>query len=199
VVIGWDEMFKLIECEGVVRVPPSLMSKPLREAVLEVLRREYCGQVIRDLGVVVSVLDAEASEYGVILPSDGALYHRAKFTLLVYQPVMQEVVEGEVTVVEASGLLVRIGPVEGYIHRSQILDEVVSYSREQSVVIGERSGKVLRKGDRVRARIIGVGYGGRRQTLRIQLTMKQPYLGKIEWIEEELAKSVAKPAKGGGR
>ncbi|RLE70912.1 MAG: DNA-directed RNA polymerase [Thermoprotei archaeon] len=187
-------MFKLIECEGVVRIPPSMMDRSLKDAVLEVLRREYTGQVLRELGVVVSVLDAEASKYGVILPSDGALYHKARFKMLVYQPAIQEVVEGEVTVVEASGLLVRIGPVEGYVHRSQILDEVVSYSREQSVIIGEKSGKVLRKGDGVRARIVAVSYGGRKQSLRVQLTMKQPFLGKLEWIEEELAK-IAKAAK----
>jgi len=187
------EMFKLIECEGIVRIPPSMIGKPLKEAVLEVLRQEYGGQVIKDLGVVISVLDATASEYGYIIPSDGALYHKTIFKLLVFQPQMQEVVEGEVTVVEASGLLVRIGPIEGYVHRSQIMDDVVSYSREQNVVIGEKTGRVIRKGDKVRARIVAISYGGRTGTLRVQLTMKQPYLGKIEWIEEQ----VKKQAKGG--
>lgn len=193
-------MFKLVECEGVVRVPPSLMNRPLKEAVLEVLRKEYGGQVMKDFGVIVSVLDAEASEYGVIVPSDGGLYHNARFKLLVYQPLVQEVVEGEVVVVESTGLLVRIGPIEGYIHKSQIMDEVVSYSREQSVIMGMKSKRLLRKGDVVRARIVGVSYGGRRHVLRVQLTMRQYCLGKLEWIKEEVSKKTAKPAaKGGAR
>jgi len=181
-------MFKIVECEGIVRIPPSMTEKPLQEAVIEVLRQEYEGQVVKDLGVVISVLDAKASEYGYIIPGDGALYHQSSFRLLVFQPQLQEVVEGEVTVVEASGLLVRIGPVEGYIHRSQILDDTVSYSKEQNVVIGEKTGRVIRKGDKVRARIVAVSYGGRAGALRIQLTMKQPYLGKLEWIEEQVKK-----------
>lgn len=193
-------MFKLVECEGVVRVPPSLMTLPLREAVLQVLRSEYGSQVVKDLGIIISVLDADASEYGAIVPGDGALYHKARFTFLVYQPMLQEVVEGEVAVVESTGLLVRLGPIEGYIHKSQIMDDVVSYSREQNVVIGEKSGRVLRKGDVVRARIVGVSYGSRKQALRVQLTMRQHCLGKIEWIREEVSKKLAKAeAKGGER
>jgi DNA-directed RNA polymerase subunit E' len=188
-------MFKLVECEGVVRVPPSALGKPLKEAVLEILRREYGGQVVKDLGIIVSVLDAEASNYGIIIPGDGNLYHKARFTMLVYTPMLQEVVEGEVGIVESTGLVVRVGPVDGYVHKSQIMDDVVSYSREQSAVIGQKSARVLRKGDSVRARIVAVSYGGRRQALRVQMTMRQPYLGKLEWIREEakkLAEAVAK-------
>lgn len=188
-------MFKLVECEGVVRVPPSTLGKPLKEAVLEILRREYGGQVVKDLGIIVSVLDAEASNYGVIIPGDGNLYHKARFTMLVYTPMLQEVVEGEVGIVESTGLVVRVGPVDGYVHKSQIMDDVVSYSREQSAVIGQKTARVLRKGDSVRARIVAVSYGGRRQALRVQMTMRQPYLGKLEWIREEakkLAEAVAK-------
>jgi DNA-directed RNA polymerase subunit E' len=188
-------MFKLVECEGVVRVPPSTLGKPLREAVLEILRREYGGQVVKDLGIIVSVLDAEASNYGIIIPGDGNLYHKARFTMLVYTPMLQEVVEGEVGIVESTGLVVRVGPVDGYVHKSQIMDDVVSYSREQSAVIGQKTARVLRKGDSVRARIVAVSYGGRRQALRVQMTMRQPYLGKLEWIREEakkLAEAVAK-------
>jgi DNA-directed RNA polymerase subunit E' len=188
-------MFKLVECEGVVRVPPSTLGKPLKEAVLEILRREYGGQVVKDLGIIVSVLDAEASNYGIIIPGDGNLYHKARFTMLVYTPMLQEVVEGEVGIVESTGLVVRVGPVDGYVHKSQIMDDVVSYSREQSAVIGQKTARVLRKGDSVRARIVAVSYGGRRQALRVQMTMRQPYLGKLEWIREEakkLAEAVAK-------
>jgi DNA-directed RNA polymerase subunit E' len=188
-------MFKLVECEGVVRVPPNLLGKPLKDIILEVLRREYGGQVMRDLGVVVSVLDAEASNYGMIIPGDGGLYHKARFTMLVYAPMLQEVVEGEVGIVESTGIVVRVGPVDGYVHKSQIMDDVVSYSREQNAVIGQKTARVLRKGDDVRARVVAVSYGGRRQALRVQLTMRQPYLGKLEWIKEEtkkLAEAVAK-------
>lgn len=181
-------MYRLVECEDVVRVPPSLFGKPLKEVVLEVLRNEYSGRIIRSVGVVVDVLDAEASEYGVLVPGDGSLHHRVRFSVLVYSPQLQEVIEGEVTVVESTGILVRLGPIEGYVHKSQILDETVSYSREQNTFISQK-GRVLRRGDTVRARVVAVSYDNRRHVLRVQLTMRQPYLGKLDWLKEEAKKS----------
>lgn len=189
-------MYKIIEFEDVIRIPPSLFEKPLREAAMEVLRERYGGQIIRNIGLVISILDVEVSEYGQVVFNDGALYHRAKFTALVFSPILHEVVEGEVILVEEFGLLVRLGPVEGFVHKSQIYDDFFSYSREQSIMLASNSGRIIRKGDRVRARVVSISYGARRQALRIGLTMRQPFLGKLEWIEEELRgeRSAAKSA-----
>ncbi|RLE84836.1 MAG: DNA-directed RNA polymerase [Thermoprotei archaeon] len=179
-------MFKIVEFDDVVRVPPSLFSKPLKEAVMEVLRGSYEGQIISDIGLIISILDAEASEYGEVVFNDGALYHRTKFKALVYTPMLHEVVEGEIILVEEFGMLVRLGPIDGFIHKSQIFDDYFSYSRDQDMLLGSKTGRIIRKGDKVRARIVSISYGHRRRALRIGLTMRQPYLGKIEWIEEEI-------------
>ena len=180
-------VYKIIEFKDVVRIPPSLFGRPLKEAALEVLEEKYKGQIIHGIGLIISILDVEVSEYGHIVFNDGALYHNAKFKALVFSPALHEVVEGEVMLVEEYGLLVRLGPLEGFIHKSQIYDDFFSYNREQNILLGSSSGKVIRKGDRVRARIVNISYGTRQQTLRIGLTMRQPYLGKLEWIEEEIA------------
>ena len=177
-------MYKVVEMDDVVRIPPSLFEKPLKEAALSVLREQYEGQIIRDIGLVISILDLQVSEYGQIVFNDGALYHRSRFKALVFAPVLHEVVEGEIVLIEEYGLLVRLGPLEGFIHKSQIFDDFFSYNREQNMMLGSKTGKIIRKGDRVRARIVSISYGTRRQALRVGLTMRQPFLGKIEWIEE---------------
>lgn len=44
-------------------------------------------------------------------------------------------------------------------------------------------------GDYVRARIVAISLKAeRKRGSKIALTMRQPYLGKLEWIEEEKAK-----------
>jgi len=179
-------MFKLIEFEDVVRIPPSMFDKPLEEATLEILKENYEGQIIRDLGIIISVLDVEVSDLGYIVYGDGASYHRARFNALVFTPELHEVVEGEVSIVEEFGLLVRLGPVEGFIHKSQIHDDFFSYNREQNLMLGSKTHRIIRKGDRVRARIVSISYGTKGHMLRIGLTMRQPFLGKLEWIEEDL-------------
>ena len=182
-------MFKLVEMEDMVRIPPSLFKLPPKEAAVEVLREKYEGRILRDIGLAITILDVELDPKGVLVPGDGATYHRIRAKALVFAPEPQEVVEGEVTVVAEYGVEVRIGPLDGFIHRSQLHEkETFSYNREQAMWLGEKTGRILRRGDRVRARVVQVSYGTRGPKLRVGLTMRQPFLGKLEWIEEEIRK-----------
>lgn len=178
-------MYKLMGLEDIVRIPPRLFGKPLKEAALEILRESFEGRVIEGIGLIISVLDAEVSEEGYLTFGDGSSYHTAHFTALVYSAVNQEVVEGEVILVENIGLTVRLGAVEGFVHKSQVFPtKDVLYDRDQGIVIAESGKRIIRRGDIVRARIIGFGFDEQRGVLSIRLTMRQPYLGKLEYIRE---------------
>lgn len=114
--------------------------------------------------------------------------------MISFKPELQEVVEGEVVDVAEFGIFVRIGPMDALAHVSQIMEDYISYDRKQGVLIGKESRRSIKSGDRVRARIIAVSMKGKP---KIGLTMKQPGLGKIEWIEEEVKKKEkAKANKG---
>ncbi len=181
-------MFKVVKMRDVVRIPPRMFEAPLEESALAVLREVYEGRIVKDAGLVVSVLRVEVGSLGKIVPGDGAVYHEATFEALVFSPILHEVVEGEVVAVEDFGLLVRIGPIDAFVHKSQIADDYFSFNREQGIMFGSKTGKVVRKGDKVRARIVQIG-GGHTKMLRVGLTMRQPYLGKIEWIRQEVRKA----------
>lgn len=181
-------MFKLIKAKGIVRIPPDYFGQPIDDVALQILRQEYQEKVLKDIGLVLGVLDAKANEEGYIIFGDGATYHEVEFNMLVYAPMMHEIVEGEVNQVDNYGIYVNIGPVDGLVHISQITDDNLKFDQNRGILIGERSKKVIQKGDRVRARIISISVGGSRMP-RIALTMKQPFLGKLEWINQELSKA----------
>ncbi len=182
-------MFKLMKLKDVVKIPPSMLGRPLKETTFKILRDQYEGVIIPGIGFIISILDVEVSELGRIVPRDPFLYHPVVFKALVYTPLLHEVVEGEVTMVEEVGAFVRIGPIDGFMHKSQVYDDVFTYDRRQLAIIGMKSGKILRKGDIVRARIMGISMElEKTRGLRIGLTSRQHFLGKLEWIEEELKK-----------
>ncbi len=186
-------MFKILKLQDTIRIPPNKFSKPLEDAAQEILRELYEGQIIDDIGLIINVMDIEVSEIGRIVPGDGALYHDVTFKALVFSPLLHEVVEGEVTTVESFGVLVKIGPLEGFIHISQIHDEAFTYDKGQMALIGRKSKYILKKGDIVRARIVSISFSrGRGRTIRIGMTMRQPFLGKIEWIKKDLEKIYGK-------
>ena len=189
-------MYKIITFQDVVRIPPSKFNEDLQKAAKEVLEELYEGQMIEGAGLIISVLDVEVSEIGKIIPGDGGSYHRAIFNALVFRPLLHEVVEGEVITVEDFGLFVRLGPLEGLIHRSQIYDDRFSYDRSQGAMIGQETHFVVRKGDVVRARVVAVSsMASSIRGFRVSLTMRQPFLGKLEWIKKELERIYKKKEK----
>jgi DNA-directed RNA polymerase subunit E' len=173
-------MYKVIRAKGIVRIPPEYFDKPLNEVALEMLRKDYQERLIKDLGLVLAVVDVKINEEGILIFGDGATYHEVEFAMLVYVPLQHELVEGEIVNVDNVGIYVNLGPIDGFVHVSQITDEPLKYDPTRAALIGERSKKVYQKGDKVRARITAISPGGVNRLPRVALTMRQPYLGKIE-------------------
>jgi len=191
------DVYKLVELQDVIRIPPRMFGRPLKEVALEILKEEFEGRVIQGIGMVVTVLDVDVSEYGYLTWGDGAPYHDVRFKALVYSAVNNEIVEGEVVLVENIGLTVRLGPVDGFVHKSQIYpSKNITYDRENGVVLiqDEKGTRTIRKGDIVRARVVGIAYDEQKGQLKIRLTMRQPYLGKLEFIKELIEKSKTQQA-----
>ncbi len=181
-------VYKLVKLEDVLRIPPDKFGEPVRDVALEMLRREYEGTMDPELGVVLSVVDVEKVGVGKLIPGDGGAFHDAVFSVLVFKPEVSEVVEGVVSLVVDFGVFVNLGPIDGLIHISQIMDDFIDYDGRGGMLIGKETGRRLMTSDVVRARIVSVSMSGGPKGGRIGLTMRQPFLGKIEWIEEELEK-----------
>jgi DNA-directed RNA polymerase subunit E' len=78
-----------------------------------------------------------------------------------------------------------LGVMKGMIHISQTMDDYVSFNKSNSL-IGKNSKRNLKQGDLCLARIVAISHKG--GELKIGLTMRQPGLGKLEWIKEDAAK-----------
>ncbi len=187
-------MFKLITVEDTIRISPDKFGKPLEKVTYEELRMRYEGAVTEELGYVVAVTDITVNPMGKIIPGDGATFHRVLFTILTYQPKVQEVVEGEVVEVEDFGAFVRIGPIDALLHVSQIIDDFVSFDERHGVLSAKETHRTLKQGDLVRARITAVSVAKGGSSGKIGLTMRQPFLGKLEWITEDISRLREAPA-----
>jgi len=190
-------MFSLITAEDIVRIPPERFDQALEAVTYDELKAKYEGIVDKEYGFVVAVINMKVDPIGRIIPGDGATYHTVTFTLLSYYPEVQEVVEGEVVEVEDFGAFVRIGPIDALLHVSQVIDDFVSYDMQRGALIARETGRVLKRGDMVRARITVVSFAKGGSSEKIGMTMRQPFLGKLEWIKEDLERmrETTTPAK----
>ena len=186
-------MYKMLTVEDKIRVPPSKFGLGPENAIKASLDERWEGTVDKNLGVVLSVVSIEGTGEGKILPGDGAIHYPVTFKVIVYQPEMYEVVKGQVIDITEFGVFVRMGPVDGMVHVSQLMDDFVSYDSKNSMFLGRDTKRILKEGDTVRARIISVSMGPERQ-YKIGLTTRQPGLGSLSWADRKIEKKEA-PAR----
>jgi len=178
-------MFYIIDVEDYIRVEPKLFGLPTLESVDRQLRESYTDYYDREMGKVVSIIEVLSVGEGVIIPGDGATYYKSKFKLLVWKPELQELVQGTVAEITNFGAFLDLGVMRGMIHVSQTMDDFVSFSKTNSLV-GKNSKRSLKSSDLCLARIVAISHKG--GELKIGLTMRQPGLGKLEWIKEDETK-----------
>ncbi len=178
-------MFYLAEVEDHVRVEPKHFGLPTREAIEKQLNESYVDKVTKELGYVISVVSVDDMEDGVIIAGDGAAYYRSRFKLLVWKPELHELVYGAIVEIANFGAFMQIGPMQGMIHISQTMEDYVSLSKT-GTLSGKSSKRILAKGDDCVARIVAISYKGGEP--KIGLTMRQPGLGKIQWLDEDKKK-----------
>lgn len=175
-------MFYLTEVEDHVRVEPKLFGLPTAEAVFKQLIQTYNEYYDKEVGRVVSVINVTKVGDGVIIPGDGAAYYESRFKLLAWKPELHELVYGIVDEITNFGAFINLGSVKGLIHIGQTMDDYVSLSKTNTLT-GKKSKRSLKKGDMCIARIVAISHKG--GELKVGLTMRQPGLGKLEWIKED--------------
>jgi DNA-directed RNA polymerase subunit E' len=181
-------MFYIVEVEDYVRVEPKLFGLDTKTAVEEQLQMTYSKYHDEEIGEVIGVISVSKVGEGVIIPGDGAAYYNSDFKLLVWKPELNELVYGTIAEITNFGAFLSLGVIQGMIHISQTMEDFVSFSTS-NVLTGKASKRVLKKGDNCLARIVAISYKG--DMPKIGLTMRQPGLGKLEWIEEEKKKAKA--------
>ena len=196
-------MFKLVTLQDTIRIPPDTFGNPLGQVGRDQVKAKYEGMVDEELGYVIAVTRVDVSPIGKIIPGDGATYHKVTFSLLTFYPVLQEIVEGDVVEIADFGAFLRIGPVDALLHVSQLMDDYISYDEKQGVLQGKETKRKLASGDQVRVRITAVSLGRAGSSGKIGVTARQPFLGKLEWIKQDVAglkeapEKKASEAKGG--
>jgi len=185
-------MFYLTEVEDYVRVEPKLFGLPTAEAVDKQLRESYTNHYDKEMGKVVVVIEVLEVGEGVIIPGDGAAYYNTRFKILVWKPEMHELVYGSISEITNFGAFINLGVMRGMIHISQTMEDYVSFSKTNTLT-GKASIRVLKQGDLCLARVVAISHKG--DDPKIGLTMRQPGLGKIEWIKEDQVKKEADAQK----
>jgi len=182
-------LFSISTLVDVVRIPPSLFGTTLKKAAVNILKEKYESMINAELGYIIMILDAKVDEMGKMIAGDGGTFHKVQFEALTFYPKLQEIVQGEIVDITDFGAFVRIGPTDALLHLSQVMDDYLKSDVKMGLILANQSGRTLKVGSTLRARITAVSLGKAAAMGKIGITCRQPFLGADEWIEEEIKKA----------
>ena len=192
-------MYYLDHRRDVVRIPPERLGPELSNVLTELAQQQFEGKLVDGQNLAVTIRDVKPLGEGHIIHGDGGVYQEVEYQALLFRPEIQEVVEGSVVEIRKFGAFVRFGPLDGLLHVSQIMDDRVNIDEHNQRMVGVESKKDLKVGYKVRARVVSLSLSEiSPRDSRIGLTMRQPALGRLEWIQELHKRSEEKGAKKSG-
>lgn len=192
-------MYYLDHRRDVVRIPPQRLGPELSNVLTELAQQQFEGKLVDGQSVAVTIRDVTPVGEGHIIHGDGGVYQEVEYEALLFRPEIQEVVEGAVVEIRKFGAFVRFGPLDGLLHVSQIMDDRVNIDEHNQRLVGVESKKDLKVGYKVRARVVSLSLSEiSPRDSRIGLTMRQPALGRLEWITEAHKKTDDRGGKKAG-
>jgi DNA-directed RNA polymerase subunit E' len=165
------------------------MTPSLNKTAIGILKEKYESMISPELGYVIMIIEASTNPVGKLVAGDGATYHRVSFKALTFYPRLQEIVEGEIVEITDFGAFVRIGPTDALLHLSQITDDFLKSDVKQGIILANQSSRSIKIGSRLRGRITAVSLGKGAAMGKIGITCRQPFLGALEWIEQDVIKT----------
>jgi DNA-directed RNA polymerase subunit E' len=173
-----------------VRVPPKYIGEDVEKATTDMLRAKYERTLDKDSGIILVVFNVRNISDGYILPADPNIHHDVTFDILTFSLAVDEVVLGEVSELADFGLFVRLGPIDGLVHLSQITSDFITFDRKAGVFVSKNTKRTVKKGDTVYAKVSTVSIRNTIQDIKIALTMRAEGFGKPEWIKEDKIKGI---------
>lgn len=186
-------MYQIVTAEDEIAVPPTKLGSDVKKSIKESIEESFEGKIDNSVGVVLAVTEIDEIREGTIVPGNPSVLYPVKFKLLTWMPQEHELVEGEVVDITEFGAFIRCGALDGLVHVSQVMDDFVSYDEKNAQLVGKQTRRVLKEGDKVRARIISVSFT---EQSKLGLTMRQPFLGNVKWLTEETKEHKVEKKKG---
>jgi DNA-directed RNA polymerase subunit E' len=177
-------MYIITERTDEIRIPPERLGEDLDDVVGDLTRKNIEGRVLGPEGMVLLTTNVVPEGDGRIVHGDGAVYQTVKYSAVVFRLDNQEVIDGTVCEIMKFGAFIRFGPLDGLLHISQVMDDHIDPDETNQRLVGKDTKKDLRVDYRVRTRVVSVSMNERNpRESKIGLTMRQPSLGRIEWLE----------------
>ena len=101
-------MFVLVVVSESVRLHPSKLRHDYFDAITDALHQKYCNKVVVNVGVVISVWDILMVDDPYVYQGEAHAFVKVQFRLIVFRPVVGEVMVGKIRSSNPDGICISI-------------------------------------------------------------------------------------------
>ncbi|MBI5223371.1 DNA-directed RNA polymerase [Candidatus Micrarchaeota archaeon] len=178
-------MYYIRTIQDRIRLPPSSFASEASDAVLRILRERYESRIFKEMGIILSINNAELLGDGIVIPGDGGAYYTVQFEALTFLPVVNEVFPAEIKEILEFGAFASIGPFQGLLHISQIGKDKYFFDKKSRGLNTKTPNRNIKRSDGILVKVSTVSLKYTSSDTKIGLTMRPDGLGKMDWISEK--------------
>lgn len=126
--IYFVRMFQLVLLRDILVLHPHLLSEDTTTTLTNSLNRKYINKVIYNVGLAIALFDIIKIADPIIFPGQGDVNVSIEFRLIVFKPLIGEVLVGEVIKSSIEGIVVGIGFFKDILIPPECLPQESHYS-----------------------------------------------------------------------
>ncbi|KAJ1794764.1 DNA-directed RNA polymerase III complex subunit Rpc25 [Coemansia sp. RSA 2399] len=102
-------MFVLVALQDTLKIIPSEFTKTRQDALKDEINSKYSNRVLHDIGLCMVVHDILEIDEGFVQHSEGWIWVKVKFRVIVFRPFMEEILVGHIRSASPAGIQVSMG------------------------------------------------------------------------------------------
>ncbi|KAJ2559790.1 DNA-directed RNA polymerase III complex subunit Rpc25 [Coemansia sp. RSA 1933] len=102
-------MFVLVVLQDTLKIIPSEFTKTRQDALKDAINSKYSNRVLHDIGLCMAVHDLQEIDEGFVQHSEGWIWVKVKFRVIVFRPFMEEILVGRIRSASPRGIQITMG------------------------------------------------------------------------------------------
>ncbi|KAJ1834448.1 DNA-directed RNA polymerase III complex subunit Rpc25 [Coemansia sp. RSA 2706] len=167
-------MFVLVALRDTLKVLPHEFRKTREHALKDAINEKYANRVLHDVGLCILVHDLVDIDEGFVQHSDGWIWTKVRFRMIVFRPFREEVLTGHVRSAGPEGIEVSMGFFDDIKIPASEMPSGSEYSSEEGLWLWRFDGASLYMdlGDPIRFRV--------KETRFLDVSPPRPQIGDVD-------------------
>ncbi|KAJ1916271.1 DNA-directed RNA polymerase III complex subunit Rpc25, partial [Mycoemilia scoparia] len=133
-------MYILSRVRDNLKILPEAFGKSREDAIRDEVNKKYSNRVLHDVGLCICLFDIEEMGDEFLEPTEGNVWVKTTFRLLVFRPILGEVLVGKIRSASPAGLKVSLGFFDDVIIPEDLLPENRVFDSNEGVWIWKLDG-----------------------------------------------------------